>query len=114
MGQYSLDMCMLVADELRKTYFGAELVYKLFALAKTQITNRKNGHLPADDSQPAGTSNLMRHSSHDTIQGNRNVADIDTMTNPDFAFTSLEGIFNRYESVHTLDMFISIVKKLTY
>lgn len=106
MGQYSLDMCMLVADELRKTYFGAELVYKLFALAKTQITNRKNGQLPTDDSQPAGTSNLIRHSSHD--------ADMDTMTNSDFAFTSLEGMFNRYECVHTVDMFISIVKKLTY
>lgn len=98
MGRHSLDMCMLVADELRKTYFGAELVYRIFSLAKTQINNRKSRQLSTNDSPAVGNTNLqnsMPHSSHGTTEGT------DAMTNPDSTFTGFEGILDGYESVHS-------------
>ncbi|KAH7012816.1 putative Zn(II)2Cys6 transcription factor [Ilyonectria destructans] len=98
MGRHSLDMCMLVADELRKTYFGAELVYRIFSLAKIQINNRKSRQPSTNDSPAAGNTNLqnsMPHSSHGTTEGTN------AMTNPDSTFTGFEGILDGYESVHS-------------
>lgn len=97
MGRHSLDICMLVAGELRKTYFGAELVYRLFSLAKTQIKNGKSRQPSTNDSQAAGNTNLQNsipHLIHGTTEG------IEAMTTHDSTFTGFESILDGYESVH--------------
>ncbi|KAL6408532.1 hypothetical protein AUP68_08390 [Ilyonectria robusta] len=88
MGRHSLDICMLVADELRKTYFGAELVYRLFSLAKTQINNGKRRQLSTNDSQAASNTNLQNSMPH-LLHGTRER--IDAITNQDSTFAGFEG-----------------------
>lgn len=97
MGRHSLDICMLVADELRKTYFGAELVHRLFSLAKTQINNGKRRQLSTNDSQTASNTNLQNSMPH-LLHGTRER--IDAITNQDSTFAGFEGILEGYESVH--------------
>ncbi|KAH7230848.1 putative Zn(II)2Cys6 transcription factor [Fusarium solani] len=41
MGSQNLDLCLLVADNLRRTYFGADLVYRLFTQAKRHLQSKK-------------------------------------------------------------------------
>lgn len=40
MGSQHLELCMTVADEMRKTYFGAELVYQVFTGAQKRIRSQ--------------------------------------------------------------------------
>lgn len=95
-------MCMLVANELRKTYFGAELVHRLFSQAKTQIKDRKMQQEAAKGTQSAEVTNLETSTpclSPSPTQRNHNLADTDTIWNLGSAFTELDSAFSRFEYV---------------
>lgn len=49
---------MLVAEELRKTYFGAALLHRLFSQAQSLIVNRKTQQETSNDPQSVGMENL--------------------------------------------------------
>ncbi|KAJ9418958.1 fungal-specific transcription factor domain-containing protein [Fusarium oxysporum] len=92
LGQHSLDLCMLVANELRKTYFGASLLHQLFSQAQTQIRNRQ-----ALQETPKGTRLSMTNFetqttclSHGPIQS-QDFTNTDIIRNLGSAFTGFEG-----------------------
>ncbi|KAH6867801.1 putative Zn(II)2Cys6 transcription factor [Thelonectria olida] len=100
LGQHSLEMCMLVANELRKTYFGAELLHRLFSQAKAQIMNRKTQKEATKNSQPAEAINLETQTpclSHCSTQSNQNFTDADTIRNLGSTLAGFEGIFSGYD-----------------
>ncbi|KAH8125663.1 fungal-specific transcription factor domain-containing protein [Trichoderma asperelloides] len=43
MGHHNLEFCLIVAEELRRTYFGAEILYRMFSYARKQILDRRTG-----------------------------------------------------------------------
>jgi hypothetical protein len=93
---------MLVANELRKTYFGAELLHRLFSQAKTQIMNRKTQQAATKDSQPVEPANVETQApclSHGPTQSNEHLTNADTIRNLGSAFTGLEGVFGGHEYV---------------
>jgi hypothetical protein len=100
LGQHSLDLCMLVANELRKTYFGASLLHQLFSQAQTQIRNRQ-----ALQEAPKGTrlamTNLETQTtclSHGPIQS-QDFTDTAIIRNLGSAFTGFEGDLDADEYV---------------
>ncbi|KFZ17829.1 hypothetical protein V501_01538 [Pseudogymnoascus sp. VKM F-4519 (FW-2642)] len=100
LGKNSLDMGMLVANELRKTYFGAELLHRLFSQAKTQIMNRKTQLEAAEDTDLAEVINLETPTpclSHGPTQRNQSLIYTDTIRNLGSPFTGLEGAFNGFD-----------------
>ncbi|KAI8658079.1 Zn(2)-C6 fungal-type domain-containing protein [Fusarium keratoplasticum] len=85
MGRNSLDMCMLVSDELRKTYFGAELIYRLFSQAMSHLTHRKKQRDSTGNSQSADSSNLQIPAAQNSVNAT---------SDHDSSFAGLEGILN--------------------
>ncbi|CAH0056177.1 unnamed protein product [Clonostachys solani] len=87
LGQQSLDLCMLVANELRKTYFGASLLHQLFSQAQTQIRNRRTLQ------ETAKITNLETQTtclSHGPIQGSQDFTDTDIIRNLGSVLTGFE------------------------
>ncbi|MBE3043502.1 hypothetical protein IMZ48_13215 [Candidatus Bathyarchaeota archaeon] len=106
LGQHSLEICMLVANELRKTYFGAELLHRLFSQAKTQIANRKTRQDATEDSQPTKAATSLDtpmphlpHLPHEPTQGDQGFTDTDTIKNLGSAFTGFDYVHGGYEYV---------------
>ncbi|KFY08332.1 hypothetical protein V492_06324 [Pseudogymnoascus sp. VKM F-4246] len=100
LGKNSLDMGMLVANELRKTYFGAELLHRLFSEAKTQIMNRKTQQEATKDTQLVEVISLETPTpclSHGPTQTNQNLIYTDTIRNLGSPFTGLEGALNGFD-----------------
>ncbi|KAH7357360.1 putative Zn(II)2Cys6 transcription factor [Pyrenochaeta sp. MPI-SDFR-AT-0127] len=46
MGLQHLELCMIVIEELRKTLFGAEILYRMFTKAQKQIRDQKHSIAP--------------------------------------------------------------------
>lgn len=108
-GQNSLDTCMQVADELRKTYFGAELIYRLFSQAKSYITHHERRQGPADDSQPTDVTSLrtpMPHLLHDPR--NQNSVDADTTRSHESTFAGLESLYGIESVTHSIHFHLLI------
>lgn len=105
LGQHNLDMCMQVADELRKTYFGAALVRRLFLQAQAQIRSRKTRQGPTEAVRQTGPTNLgtpAPHTPRSTPLGNQNFTDTDMIKNLGSAFTGFEAIQGGYEYVKVM------------
>lgn len=104
LGQRNLDMCMQVADEIRKTFFGAALVRRLFLQAQAQIQSRKARQEPREAARQPGSSNAGTQTP-DTPQsipsGNQGFTDTDTIKNLGSAFTGLDAFQGGYEYVQT-------------
>ncbi|RKK27572.1 hypothetical protein BFJ67_g16053 [Fusarium oxysporum f. sp. cepae] len=92
LGQHSLDLCMLVANELRKTYFGASLLHQLFSQAQTQIRNRQALQETPKDTRLAMTNRETQTTclSHGPIQS-QDFTNTDIIRNLGSAFTGFEG-----------------------
>lgn len=41
MGIHNLELCMVVIEELKTTYFGAEILFRMFTKAQSQVGNRR-------------------------------------------------------------------------
>ena len=111
LGQHNLDMCMQVADEVRKTFFGAALVRRLFLQAQTQIRSRKARQEPREAARPPESSNAGTQTPHTprSIQSrNPEFTDTDTIKNLGSAFTGFESIQGGYEYVRSASFFAFI------
>lgn len=105
LGQHNFDMCMQVADEVRKTYFGAALVRRLFLQAQAQIKSRKTrqGSTEAVRQMEGPTLGTRApHTPKSTPSGNQSLTDTDTIKNLGSAFTGFESIQGGYEYVGTV------------
>lgn len=105
LGQHNFDMCMQVADEVRKTYFGAALVRRLFLQAQAQIKSRKTRQEPTVTARQMEGPTLGTRAPHtpkSTASGNQSFTDTDTIKNLGSAFTGFESIQGGYEYVATL------------
>src|SRR5205807_861805 len=56
MGYQHLELCMIVIEELKKTFFGAEILYRIFTKARRQIHDRR---LPITPGGPASQGNAI-------------------------------------------------------
>ena len=100
LGQHALDVCMLVADELRKTYFGAELLHRLFHQAKRLLMNRKTQQDPTGDTQPTEAINRDAQSTQPLqrpARGIQDFTDTNTIKNLGSALNGLDGTYGGYE-----------------
>ncbi|KAK7223220.1 hypothetical protein V2G26_011223 [Clonostachys chloroleuca] len=91
LGQHSLDLCMLVANELRKTYFGASLLHQLFSQAQTQIRNRRAGPETTKITNPETLTTCL---SHGSMQVSRDFTDTDIIRNLGSTFFGFEDDLN--------------------
>ncbi|KAL3489566.1 fungal-specific transcription factor domain-containing protein [Aspergillus germanicus] len=68
MGCHNLDFCMLVIEELRPVYFGAELLARMFTKAKSRIKNKSFAPATAlNDHVPQSNRDSMIHSIPDAL-----------------------------------------------
>lgn len=105
LGQHNFDICMQVADEVRKTYFGAALVRRLFLQAQAQIKRRKTRQEPTEvvrqmEGPTLGTRSPRTPRS--TAPDNQSFTDTDTIKNLGSAFTGFESTQGGYEYVATI------------
>ncbi|PSN73367.1 hypothetical protein BS50DRAFT_672268 [Corynespora cassiicola Philippines] len=63
MGHQNLELCMIVVEELKKTLFGGEILYRMFTRAQKQIRDRK---LPVAPSSAAASGNELSSSTTST------------------------------------------------
>ncbi|GKZ48713.1 hypothetical protein AbraIFM66951_000797 [Aspergillus brasiliensis] len=65
-GRHSLELCMMVIEELKSVYFGAEILSRMFTKAKSRIYNRTfaPATIPRDD-----VPQLSRHSAIGPVPG---------------------------------------------
>ena len=56
MGHQHLELCMIVVEELRKTLFGAEILYRMFTKAQKQIGDRPHPIVLAAPVDPSNES----------------------------------------------------------
>ncbi|KAJ4298047.1 hypothetical protein N0V90_005946 [Kalmusia sp. IMI 367209] len=84
MGHQHLELCMIVIEELKKTFFGAEILYRIFTKAQKKIRERRLTPISAapvtrrnDGSTSSSTiaDDLMTEISQDTYQSNQRELD---------------------------------------
>lgn len=89
---------MLVANELRKTYFGASLLHQLFSQAQTQIRNRRAGPETTKITNPETQTTCL---SHGSMQVSRDFTDTDIIRNLGSSFFGFEDDLNGDEYVYS-------------
>ncbi|KAF2019969.1 hypothetical protein BU24DRAFT_130901 [Aaosphaeria arxii CBS 175.79] len=52
MGSKHLEICMIVVEELKETFFGAEILYRMFSKAQKQILSRRIAALSETETAP--------------------------------------------------------------
>jgi hypothetical protein len=62
MGRHNLEFCMMVIEELKSVYFGAEILSRMFTRAKSRIFNQTLA-------PPAAPTETVPESSHDSTVG---------------------------------------------
>lgn len=104
LGQNSLQLCMLVTDELRRTYFGAELVHRLFSQAKEQIKGRRTQRDAAGLTQAADGPEAEAEATSPPggqTQESQYFTDRDTIRNLGSAFMGIDNAHGGFEYVLT-------------
>jgi hypothetical protein len=61
LGRRRLELCMMGVEELRKTYFGAEIVFRMFSNAVKQIDKRTDFAVQSSSQQQRTQSSSFAH-----------------------------------------------------
>jgi hypothetical protein len=59
LGKHKLDLCLLVLQQLRNTYWSASVTYRLFARAQA-LLDKSNSKISAQAEKPAGSSHATK------------------------------------------------------
>jgi|SRR5690242_14041428 len=98
MGHQHLELCMIVIEELKKTLFGAEILYRMFKKAQKQIRDRRpdTSTTPPFIPPPGSTNiDLMADASRDDLRGAGGDLDLlSTIWNPDALMASYGSTFD--------------------
>ncbi|KAM0449428.1 hypothetical protein ACHAO4_007446 [Trichoderma viride] len=98
MGHHNLEFCLVVAEELRRTYFGAEILYRMFSYAGKQIRDRRTGGDTRTDKQDSRASNAEELTAGlRDDEGVGNPEEEDSLSLPWFTLTSLDDYFGNSE-----------------
>ncbi|KAL1880362.1 hypothetical protein Plec18167_003766 [Paecilomyces lecythidis] len=95
MGCHNLDLCIMVANELRKTYFGAEILHKMFSYAQKQILNRGANETERGHQKGSCMSTVEDLTLGQADDGNRGISkEPDTFSLSWYPLASLEDFFS--------------------
>lgn len=93
MGCHNLELCMIVIEELRTIYFGAEILFRMFTKAQRQIRNQRL----APATTPGAASGMTTNAADDAYQENVEVFGAFPATWNPFASVSANGFFDNNE-----------------
>ncbi|KAH7109879.1 putative fungal-specific transcription factor [Dendryphion nanum] len=100
MAHQHLQLCMIVIEELKKTLFGAEILYRMFTKAQKQIRDRSHAAISALPANPLGD---VPESSNATVMGDmgRTLNDLDQ--SPESDYDILSAIWNSFSPMNPFD-----------
>jgi hypothetical protein len=95
MGHHNLEFCLIVTEELRRTYFGAEILYRMFSYARKQNRDRRTGEDIRTDSRASNAEELTAGRQND--EGLRRSEEEDTFSLPWFPLSNLDDYVGNSE-----------------
>ena len=96
LGCHELDLCMMVVNELKVTYFGAEILYRLFTRARETINSKHHGLENTHSGTEAGDAESPEDRHHLTGEVTMSVSPMPCTSNAtgnDWCVTSSRYVF---------------------
>ncbi|KAJ9490820.1 hypothetical protein VN97_g2456 [Penicillium thymicola] len=104
MGIHNLELCMVVIEELKTTYFGAEILFRMFTKAQSQVRNRRVAAAAAagkDVYQPSSNADagIVTDVADGVYPNNMEVLDVFSVAWNPFAQVAANGFLDNNEYV---------------